>query len=158
METAGIQSRREFCFKLAGSAIAVTPLLAILIQACNKDNPTAPDTAAGFTTIQGSLSGSAVTVSVGSGSPLASVGGAAMVKYSGGTLLAARTAQNTILVVTSICTHQGCTIDGYANSLYVCPCHGSEFHTDGSVAKGPASSPLRTYQTQLTNDVLTISV
>ena len=42
-----------------------------------------------------------------------------------------------------ICTHQGATIDKAEDGVFVCPLHGSRFHTDtGKVAKGPATAPL----------------
>jgi Rieske Fe-S protein len=40
------------------------------------------------------------------------------------------------------CTHLGCRIDREADGLLVCPCHGSRFRTDGTVAGGPAARPL----------------
>lgn len=40
------------------------------------------------------------------------------------------------------CTHLGCVIDRTADDLLVCPCHGSRFHLDGTVATGPAVRPL----------------
>jgi hypothetical protein len=53
------------------------------------------------------------------------------------------------------CTHESCTITGFADSSYVCPCHGSRFDTSGRVLNGPASRALRQYQTQFANGVLT---
>jgi len=44
---------------------------------------------------------------------------------------------------TATCTHQGCVVDEVADGTINCPCHGSKFAVaDGSVAGGPASSPL----------------
>jgi Rieske Fe-S protein len=40
------------------------------------------------------------------------------------------------------CTHLGCEISHHADGLLVCPCHGSRFRLDGSVAQGPAARPL----------------
>jgi Rieske Fe-S protein len=40
------------------------------------------------------------------------------------------------------CPHLGCKVNQVVNGLIQCPCHGSEFHLDGSVARGPASRPL----------------
>ena len=40
------------------------------------------------------------------------------------------------------CTHLGCRIDRVAGDAVVCPCHGSRFRSDGSVATGPAARPL----------------
>ncbi|MFB7108172.1 Rieske (2Fe-2S) protein [Streptomyces sp. NPDC056190] len=43
----------------------------------------------------------------------------------------------------AICSHQGCTVGKIANGMIDCPCHGSRFRiADGSVANGPAVSPL----------------
>jgi Rieske Fe-S protein len=42
----------------------------------------------------------------------------------------------------AICTHAGCTVNKVANGTIDCPCHGSKFNLDGSVANGPATKPL----------------
>jgi Rieske Fe-S protein len=42
------------------------------------------------------------------------------------------------------CTHAGCTVSEVAGGTINCPCHGSKYNLDGSVAKGPASRPLDT--------------
>ncbi|HEY1966726.1 MAG TPA: Rieske (2Fe-2S) protein [Pseudonocardia sp.] len=43
----------------------------------------------------------------------------------------------------AICTHQGCTVTSVSGGTINCPCHGSKFNIkDGSVAHGPAKSPL----------------
>lgn len=44
--------------------------------------------------------------------------------------------------LSAICTHAGCTVSEVAGGTISCPCHGSKFNLDGSVANGPASSPL----------------
>jgi Rieske Fe-S protein len=43
---------------------------------------------------------------------------------------------------TSICTHTGCDVTVVADGTIDCPCHGSRFHLDGTVANGPAPRPL----------------
>jgi Rieske Fe-S protein len=40
------------------------------------------------------------------------------------------------------CTHAGCTVSEVADGTINCPCHGSKFNLDGSVANGPATKPL----------------
>jgi Rieske Fe-S protein len=45
-------------------------------------------------------------------------------------------------VFSARCTHLGCRISSTVDDLLVCPCHGSRFRLDGSVAGGPAIRPL----------------
>ncbi|HEX4942730.1 MAG TPA: Rieske (2Fe-2S) protein [Usitatibacteraceae bacterium] len=40
------------------------------------------------------------------------------------------------------CTHLGCRIDRVAGDEVVCPCHGSRYRSDGTVAAGPATRAL----------------
>jgi len=61
------------------------------------------------------------------------------------------------VAVSSICTHQACTV-GYSiqNNNFPCPCHGSVFNSNGSVANGPATQPLKQYTVTKDGNVLTI--
>ena len=109
-----------------------------------------------LSTVNGSVSGATVVVQIDSASPLATVGGAAKVRSASGLFLVSRTAQDAFTALTATCTHEACTITGFDNSAYVCPCHGSRFNTSGRVLNGPASVPLRSFATQFANNVLTI--
>ncbi len=42
----------------------------------------------------------------------------------------------------SVCPHAGCNVSEVTAGKIICPCHGSEFNLDGTVAKGPAKTPL----------------
>jgi Rieske Fe-S protein len=44
--------------------------------------------------------------------------------------------------LSSTCTHAGCTVSEVSGGTINCPCHGSKYNLDGSVANGPASEPL----------------
>ena len=109
-------------------------------------------------TVSGNIVNGALAVTIDSASPLSAVGSAALVQASAGNFLVARTGQDTFTALTAICTHEGCTVSGFANQSYVCPCHGSTFSTSGSVLQGPATSPLRQLATRFANGVLTITV
>lgn len=60
----------------------------------------------------------------------------------------------------SICTHQGCPVSSIAGGTINCVCHGSKFSIeDGSVAGGPATSPLPEKSVTLSaaGDTLTVA-
>ena len=44
--------------------------------------------------------------------------------------------------VSAVCTHLGCTVNHVEGEGFACPCHGSTFHADGRVCRGPAAWPL----------------
>ena len=106
--------------------------------------------------VSGTVLNGAVTVNVATG-PLSSSGGMALVSSTAGQFLVTRTGASTFLAVTAQCTHEACVVSLGTATSYVCPCHGSEFDTSGRVLVGPASAPLRQFQTQFANNVLTIS-
>ena len=55
------------------------------------------------------------------------------------------------VVVSPICTHQGCTV-GVEGTYLVCPCHGSTYTREGTVVRGPAENPLRLFPSTLHSD------
>jgi cytochrome b6-f complex iron-sulfur subunit len=97
-------------------------------------------------------------LTIDAASPLAAVGSAALVQSAIGIFLLTRTAQDSFTAVTATCTHEGCTVTGFENQTFVCPCHGSRYTTSGIVVNGPATQPLRQFATQFANDVITIIV
>jgi Rieske Fe-S protein len=54
------------------------------------------------------------------------------------------------------CTHAGCTVNKVADGTIDCPCHGSKFNLDGSVANGPASSPLEAKAVSVEGDSIVL--
>ncbi|MCX4095364.1 ubiquinol-cytochrome c reductase iron-sulfur subunit [Nocardia sp. alder85J] len=66
------------------------------------------------------------------------VGGGVIV----GDTVVTQPAAGSFLGFSSRCTHLGCLLNEVASGLIKCPCHGSAYHLDGSVATGPASRPL----------------
>jgi len=48
-----------------------------------------------------------------------------------------------IYAVFARCTHLGCTVNWFEDlRTFKCPCHGSEYHSDGVNFAGPAPRPL----------------
>jgi cytochrome b6-f complex iron-sulfur subunit len=158
------QTRREFCANAcqAASLAALTGALGAIAPGCGSGgSPSSADFAGNISplqTIGATESNGTVVLAVGTGSPLATVGSAALVQTQSRFLLVGRTAQDAFTALTAICTHQTCTINGFTNQTYVCPCHGSRYDLMGQVIAGPAPFALRQYATQLANDQLTISL
>ena len=153
-------TRRDFFVKtLQGAAIVAVPtLLGTFIQGC-KDNVSGP-TGAALDKLTGTLANGIVTIDISSNSALGKAGGAAIVSYGSGSLLIYRNSDTAFTAMTSICTHQGCSIDNYdsGTSNFVCPCHSSRFGIDGGVVAGPATQALKKYASTFANNQLKVTL
>lgn len=55
------------------------------------------------------------------------------------------------------CTHLGCPVRWLPGAeLFMCPCHGGVFYSDGTVASGPPPKPLVTYPVRLNRGTVEI--
>ena len=148
------QTRRKFCTEAVALTIFGGALGAIL-EGCS--TPTSPSNVASLPVVSGTRVGGGITLTIDASSPLSAVGSAALVQTSAGDFLVGHTSQNAFVALSAICTHQTCTITGFANQTYVCPCHGSTYDINGHVTGGPAPASLFQYATQFTNGILTIT-
>jgi cytochrome b6-f complex iron-sulfur subunit len=57
--------------------------------------------------------------------------------------------------LSSVCTHLGC-MTRHEEGQIACPCHGSRFHLDGTVARGPAPRALPRLQITVERGVLVV--
>lgn len=148
-------TRRQFCTQAATLAV-FGGAVGTLLPGCG-GSPTSPSNVNSLPVVNGTRGSGVVTLAVGSSSPLATVGNAALVRTTSGDFLVGHTAQDVFVALGAVCTHQTCTITGFNGQIYVCPCHGSTFDLNGHVLSGPAPTALRQYPAQLTDGVLTIT-
>ncbi len=117
---------------------------------------------------QGSSLSTATTSSCGAGAcidltnsanqELATAGGAMLVDMASDTIMVVRISDTKVVALSAICTHAGCSMDYNAGEkLLDCPCHGSQFATDGTVVRGPAVRALRVYTVTLANNMITVT-
>ena len=148
------QSRRTFVMQASSLAIFGGTLGAI-VQGCG--GVTSPSDVPALQTVNGTRVAGGVTIAIDASSPLSAVGSAALVRTSIGDFLVGHTGQDSFIALTAVCTHETCTITGFGNQNYVCPCHGSTFDLNGRVLGGPAPAALRQYSTQFSGGTLTIT-
>lgn len=67
-----------------------------------------------------------------------------------GSVLVIGSSSSNLVAVNPTCTHAGCLVEWQAApKKFHCPCHGSDFGSDGKVLKGPAAKPLKTYTAKI---------
>jgi len=110
--------RRRFLRRLAGGVLGV-PLLAALVAMLRRE--------------QGREAPTAVVIPEDLPIGLSVVESAIVYREHGGAIHA----------FSGRCTHLGCRVDRVIGDEAVCPCHGSRYKSDGTVAAGPATRPLR---------------
>ena len=155
VETLQLHTRREFC---AHACQAASVLALGAVAGCG-DSGTSPSSTSTppLTSAAATVTGRVLSVTI-AGSALANVGSAASVQTSLGTVLVSHTGQDAFIAVTAICTHEQCTITGFDGTRYVCPCHGSQYSTSGTVQMGPATRSLQQFPTAFAAGVLTFTV
>lgn len=84
-------------------------------------------------------SGSAASKSLGSASEVPVGGGTVFAEQK---IVVTQPTKGEFVGLSATCTHQGCTVGEVEGGTINCPCHGSKFNLDGSVANGPAEAPL----------------
>jgi len=90
---------------------------------------------------------------------LKKIGGWAILKIKGNHILFIRDTKESVKAVNSVCTHKKCTVEYNRESKKIsCPCHGSEFHTDGKVLTPPAKEPLKSYPVTLSDGKVVITI
>lgn len=63
-----------------------------------------------------------------------------------------RTGDQEFIAFSMVCTHLGCPVRWLASAdLFMCPCHGGVFYSDGRVASGPPPRPLNRYPVRVLN-------
>jgi cytochrome b6-f complex iron-sulfur subunit len=155
-------SRRAFCTYGCLSTAAVA--LSALAAGCGGEGGTSATSPGGSGSTGSALPAANATISgrtvavVVDGSPLATVGSAALLRTSLGNFLVVRTGQDAFTALTATCTHEGNLITNFTGSQFACPVHGSMFNTTGTVARGPATRALATYPTMFANGVVSFPV
>jgi len=89
---------------------------------------------------------------------LVTTGGAMLFDIANDTIMVIRISDTQVIALSAICTHAGCSVDYSAGTQRLdCPCHGSQFSTDGKVVRGPANRALRVYAATLANNIITVT-
>jgi len=90
---------------------------------------------------------------------LDAVGGAIRVdvEETGKIILVRRTSVDSYSAISLECAHLGCTVR-VEGPQFRCPCHGSSYDADGSVLRGPADRPLRTFPVRATESEFIIDL
>jgi cytochrome b6-f complex iron-sulfur subunit len=103
------------------------------------------------------MCGNNACISLAENPELTEIGGILLFTLgSGQTFFVMRVSETELRALTAICTHQSCTVEWDTSEKFVCPCHGSQFDATGAVLRGPAATPLRTFNTMLAGDTLTV--
>ena len=137
-----MMDRKEF-LKNGLALCGLTMIPAALIESCTKSTSTAP-TNVNFT----------LDLTSSANASLNNVGGS----VSSGSVIVICTAASTYVALSTVCTHQQCTVAYTTGSgKLVCPCHGGTYSAStGAVISGPPPLPLTKYNVTKSGNILTI--
>ena len=145
-------NRRDLVQKvLIGSTALI--IMPSALTSCKKDPDTGPDPNPDPKPNPGTKI--TIDLTLAGNAELNTSGGSKIVQ----SIIVVNLGDGTFIALDSICSHESCTI-GFSKAAghFVCPCHGSEYSTTGSVLVGPAPNALKTYSIIKEGDILTITV
>ena len=141
-DCAGCLDRRQVLMR--GGLVTMGVAAAGVLAACgggssDDDAATSGDSSAG--------SGSGALAKV---SDIPEGGAISATDADGNQILLTQPTAGTIVALSAICTHQGCTVAPDGKQLK-CPCHGSVYDLSGGNVSGPAPDPLPAVDVHVTN-------
>lgn len=149
--TPELETRRQFLGRvslaLSGVAAAVVsvPIIAYLLSPLLQPKP---DTWTDLGPVDNFLMGQTVEAAYDDPSPLPWAGQTARTAF-----WLRRNGESDFTAFGINCTHLGCPVNWRPEaSLFLCPCHGGVYYSDGSVAGGPPPRPLIQFSVRLTAD------
>jgi Rieske Fe-S protein len=141
---------------LAGAGSAALAILAGA-SGCGTTEPAAPPAGGTGVTSTGPGGGASSPRAPAAGSAGTVLGASADVPVGGGKIfeslevVVTQPKPNDFLGFSTICTHTACNVSQVAGGTINCPCHGSKYHLDGTVARGPAPRPLPSRPVKVVN-------
>lgn len=138
--------RREFISNVSLSLVGVCT---VCLGACSKSNPMGTG---------GTGGPSGVNFSVDLNSQLLTIGSSLIQSGVIVVRLAAGNSPSSFTAVQVNCTHQGTAINfNNSQNIFICPNHGSEFSTSGTVLRGPATSNLKSFNVSVSGTTLMVT-
>jgi Rieske Fe-S protein len=147
-------TRRDLVQKIAMGGTTIFLVPSIFTQ-CSKPEEETPDPNPNPPPGGGNPTSLIVDLATATYSSLNNAGASIVVQG----IIIANTGNNNFVALTSICTHEGCTIGYSASSnTFPCPCHGSVYSTTGAVLNGPAVIGVKSHAISRSGNVLTIAL
>lgn len=155
VQTGRLSAERRDFLKKSGSLAIMSAFGVSFFTACSEDERpnrvvTPPADTTGI-----NVQGTTITVNLTQATALANTGGWALI--SAAKVLIVNVGNGNFSALTSVCTHARCDNSWtFTNNVFTCTCHGSRFNTEGAVVNGPAMQPLRSFPTEVNDNVLTV--
>jgi Rieske Fe-S protein len=146
-------SRRDFL--RASWASAALLALGFDLAACDAADPVGGNPPPGNSGI--SINGATITLDLTGTQARAVAGAGGFLLIASAHTLVVNPDGAAIRAFTSVCTHQGCDVNRFAEGRLHCPCHGSQYDVNGQVVVGPAPLPLREFPVSRAGDLVTIT-
>lgn len=129
-------TRREFLKSMAGSLIA-TGGASVLLESC---------ATTGMSGYKARMQDGKLVVPRSQLARLLEPPGVLIVNGGGvaGPIALRLIANESLIALSTTCTHRGCAVR-VLPAGFQCPCHGSEYDSDGNVMQGPTRNPLRRF-------------